>query len=128
MTRKRRTKQEKEQQKKEAVAVAQAKFFGGITYQEASEVFKTLAILAQFPGANPPEPLQGKTVTWSSVMHVGDSKEDQVFNIQVVYKGLLFQYTAKKDRGIQLPDSTFMNFESWHYQALLIANQFEIDK
>lgn len=116
------TKQQKERQRQEAISLAQAKFFGGITKEEAGQVFKTLAVLAQFPGANPPEPLTDCEVVWTSVMRVGDSKDKQVFDVKVVYKGLLFHYTTTGEKGIQLPDSTFMTFESWDYQALLIAN------
>lgn len=124
MPRTRITKQEKERQRQQAIRQAQAEFFGGVTQEEARQVFKTLAVLAQFPGAEPPEPLEGCNVIWTSVMHVGDSKDKQVFDVEVNYKGLIFHYTKTGEKGIQLPDSTFMAFESWDYQALLIANKF----
>jgi hypothetical protein len=58
----RRTRQQIEQERQQAIALAQSQFFGGITKEEAIEVFKVLAVLAQFPGATPPEPLQGCNV------------------------------------------------------------------
>lgn len=123
MPTKKTSRQQKESERQKAIATAIAEFFGGITKEEALQVFKTLAVLAQFPGANPPEPLEGCDVVWTSVMHVGDSKEKQAFDVQVLYKKLLFHYTKTGERGIQLPDSTFMAFESWDYQALLIATR-----
>jgi hypothetical protein len=119
----RKTKQQKEAEKQQAIAAAQEKFFGGITKQEAIEIFKALAVLAQFPGANPPEPLSGCEVTWTSTMKVGDSLDRQVFDIQVRYKGLMFMYMGNHIRGIQLPNSSFINLESWDYQALLLTNR-----
>ena len=124
MPRTRITKQEKERQRQKAIRLAQAEFFGGVTQEEAKVVFETLEELAQFPGANPPEPLKGLDVVWTSVMHVGDSHLKQAFDVEVNYKGLIFHYTKTGQRGIQLPDSTFMPFESWDYQAEGIANKF----
>lgn len=112
-----------DQVKKEAIAEAQSEFFGNITKLEAIDVFKTLAILAQFPGAIPPEPLIGHEVIWTSTMKVGDSLNEQIFGATVVYKGLSFIYTANRDRTIQLKDGTFMNFDTWDYWNLLIANR-----
>lgn len=123
MKTRRKTKRDSEREWEEAIAHAQTQFFGGVTKAEAIEVFKVLSVLAQFPGANPPEPLIGHEVIWSSTLRVGDSLAKQVFNVEVVYKGLLFVLTAQGDRGIQLPDSSFTTLESWDYQALRIANR-----
>ena len=120
----RRKNQAKEEEKQAAISQAVAQFFGGVTQQEAHEVFKTLAVLAQFPGAMPPEPLNGCDVWWTSTMRVGDTLDKQVFGITAIYKGLTFQYTANRDRVIQLADSTFMNYESWNYQELLIKKRY----
>lgn len=119
----RKTKQQKEAEKQQAIAAAHEKFFGGITKEEALEIFKALALLAQFPGAKPPEPINGCKVIWESTMKVGDSLDKQVFSVQVSYKGLMFIYTANKERAIQLPNSTFMNMDSWDYQELLLTNR-----
>lgn len=113
------TRQQKEQIQQEAIA----DFFGGITKPEAIEIFKILAILAQFPGATPPEPLAGCEVKWSSVLSVGDTLSQQRFTVQAIYKNMTFIYTARGDRVIQLPDSSFLNLESWDYQALLLSNR-----
>lgn len=120
---KRKTKQQKEAEKQQAIAAAQEKFFGGITKEEALEIFKALALLAQFPGAKPPEPINRCEVIWQSTMKVGDSLDKQVFSVQVSYKGLMFIYTFNKERAIQLPDSGFMNMDSWDYQELLLTNR-----
>jgi len=117
-------KQQIEEEKQAAISQAVANFLGGITKQEAHEVFKTLAVLAQFPGATPPEPLNGCEVWWTSTLRVGDTLDRQVFGVTAIYKGLTFDYTVNRDRVIQLPDSTFLNFESWHYQELLIRNRY----
>lgn len=120
----RRTK--KQIEKQEVIAIAQEQFFGEITKQEAMDVFKTLAVLVQFPGAIPPEPLLGCDVIWTSTLKVGDSLDKQRFNVEVIYKQRRFIYTSLGDRVIQLPDSTFMNLESWDYQANLVANRVVI--
>lgn len=120
----RRKNQAKEEEKQAVISQAVTQFFGGVTKQEAHEVFKTLAILAQFPGATPPEPLNGCEVWWTSTMRVGDALDKQVFCVTTIYKGLTFEYTVNRDRVIQLADSTFMNYESWDYQELLIKNRY----
>ena len=120
----RRKTQAKEEEKQAAISQAIAHFFGGITKPEAHEVFKTLAVLVQFPGATPPEPLNGCKVWWTSTLRVGDMLDKQVFGVTAIYKGLTFEYTVNRDRVIQLPDSTFLNFESWNYQELLIKNRY----
>lgn len=117
------TRQKKEQAQQTAIAAAQSEFFGGISKQEAIDIFKVLAVLVQFPGAEPPEPLTGCVVKWTSVMSVGDTLDKQHFSIQVAYKNVTFIYTALGDRVIQLPDSSFLNMESWDYQALLLSNR-----
>ena len=121
----RRTRQQIEQERQQAIALAQSQFFGGITKEEAIEVFKVLAVLAQFPGATPPEPLQGCNVVWTSTLKVGDSLDKQVFDVQVDYKGRRFFYTSRQNRTIQLPDNTFMALESWDYQALRVVQQIK---
>ncbi len=120
----RRNKQQIEEEKQAVISQAIAQFFGGVTKQEAYEVFKTLAVLVQFPGATPPEPLNGCEVSWTSTLRVGDTLDKQVFGVTAIYRGLTFQYTADRNRVIQLPDSTFLNFESWDYQELLIKNRY----
>ena len=57
-------------------------------------------------------------------MKVGDALDKQLFDVSVIYKGLKFEYTASRQRIMQLPDSTFMNYESWSYQELLIRNRY----
>lgn len=118
------TRQQKRQAQQEAIAAAQSEFFGGISKHEAIDIFKVLAVLAQFPGATPPEPLTGCEVTWSSTLKVGDTLDKQRFTVQAIYKNMTFIYTALGDRVIQLPDSSFLNIESWDYQALLLKNWF----
>src|SRR5919202_697954 len=120
----RRKNQAKEEEKQFVISQAVSQFFGGVTKQEAHEVFKTLAVLAQFPGATPPEPLNGCEVCWTSTMRVGDALDKQVFGVTAIYKGITFEYTVNRDRVMQLPDSTFLNFESWDYQELLIKNRY----
>jgi hypothetical protein len=115
-------KKAKQSQLEQAIAQAQSEFFGGITKEEALEVFKTLAVLKQFPGANPPEPLNGCYVHWTSTLEVGDTLDKQTFNVRAIYKGLTFDYTKTGERAMQLPDCTYIAFESWDYQALRIAN------
>jgi hypothetical protein len=117
------TRQQKEQAQQTAIATAQSEFFGGITKQEAIDIFKVLAVLVQFPGAEPPEPLTGCEVKWTSVMSVGNTLDKQRFTVQAIYKNMTFIYTALGDRVIQLPDSSFLNLESWDYQALLLSNR-----
>ena len=57
----------KNKQLKEAeIAQEISRFFGEVTNQEACEIFRILAILAQFPGATPPEPLNGYEIYWTS--------------------------------------------------------------
>jgi len=119
-----RKKQQIEEERQAVISQAVAQFFGGVTKQEAHEVFKTLAVLVQFPGATPPEPLNGCEVWWTSTLRVGDTLDKQVFGVTSIYKGLTFEYTVNRDRIIQLPDSTFLNFESWDYQELLIKNRY----
>lgn len=115
----------KNRQRKEAeIAQEVDRFFGGVTNQEACEIFRILAILAQFPGATPPEPLTGYEIYWTSTMKVGDTLDKQLFDVSVIYKGLRFEYTASRQRVMQLPDSTLMNYESWSYQELLIRNRY----
>jgi hypothetical protein len=120
----RRKNQAKEEERQAVISQAVAQFFGGVTKQEAHEVFKTLAVLAQFPGAAPPEPLNGCEVWWTSTMRVGDALDKQVFGVTAIYKGITFEYTTNRDRVMQLPDSTFLNFESWDYQELLIKSRY----
>lgn len=122
MSKRKYIKQDKLEQQ-QAIAQAQSEFFGEITKPEAIDVFKTLAILVQFPGANPPELLTDHEVIWTSTMKVGDSLNRQVFSVMVIYKGLSFIYTANRDRTIQLRDGTFINFDTWDYWDLLIANR-----
>jgi hypothetical protein len=117
----RRGKFEIERERDEAIAAATREYFGGITKGEAIEVFKVLSILAQFPGANPPEPLTGHEVIWSSTLRVGDSIAKQVFSVQVTYKGVMFFLSANGDRGLQLPDSSFIPLENWDYQAARVT-------
>jgi hypothetical protein len=119
----RRKNQAKEEERQAVISQAVAQFFGGITKQEAHEIFKTLAVLVQFPGATPPEPLNGCDVWWTSTMRVGDALDKQIFGVTAIYKGLTFEYTVNRDRVIHLPDSSFMNFESWDYQELLIKSR-----
>ncbi len=119
-----RKKQQIEEERQAVISQAVAQFFGWVTKQEAHEVFKTLAVLVQFPGATPPEPLNGCEVWWTSTLRVGDTLDKQVFGVTAIYRGLTFQYTANRDRVIQLPDSTFLNFEIWDYQELLIKNRY----
>jgi len=119
-----RKKQQIEEERQAVISQAVAQFFGGVTKQEAHEVFKTLAVLVQFPGATLPEPLNGCEVWWTSTLRVGDTLDKQVFGVTSIYKGLTFEYTVNRDRIIQLPDSTFLNFESWDYQELLIKNRY----
>ncbi len=119
----RRTKQEIEREQREAITAAQSEYFGGITKGEAIEVFKVLSVLAQVPGAKPPEPLTGHDVIWSSTLRVGDSVDKQVFSVQVTYKGVMFFLSADGDRGLQLPDSSFIPLENWDYQAARVAGR-----
>jgi hypothetical protein len=120
----RRTKKAIQEQKEAIIFEAINRFFGGITKKEAHDVFKTLAVLSQFPGAAPPEPLNGCEIWWTSTMKVGDALDKQIFSVTAIYKDVKFEYTANRDRVMQLPDSTFMNFESWSYQELLIRNRY----
>jgi hypothetical protein len=120
----RRNKSKESEEKQAVISQAVANFFGGITKSESHEVFKTLAVLVQFPGATPPEPLNGCKVWWTSTLRVGDTLDKQVFGVTTIYKGLTFEYTVNRDRVIHLPDSTFLNFESWDYQELLIKNRY----
>ena len=52
-----RSKLDIQQERQETIIAAQNEYFGNITKGEAIEVFKVLSVLAQFPGAKPPEPL-----------------------------------------------------------------------
>lgn len=112
------------QQKEAVISQEIDRFFGGVSNQKAYEVLGTLALLVQFPGATPPEPLNGCEVWWTSTMKVGDILDKQLFNVSVIYKSLTFEYTANRQRIMQLPDSTLMNYESWSYQELLIRNRY----
>ncbi|ACK74058.1 hypothetical protein PCC7424_5488 (plasmid) [Gloeothece citriformis PCC 7424] len=116
-------KAQKKIEKQEAIIKAQSEFFGGISKQEAWDIFKILAVLSQFPGAIPPEPLLGCEVIWISTLKVGDSLDRQKFNVEVVYKEMKFIYTSLGDRVMQLPDGSFMNLESWDIRANLIADR-----
>jgi hypothetical protein len=120
----RRTKQEIAEERQKAIAAAQAEFFGDVSKEEAIEVFRVLTLLAQFPGAEPPAPLQGCQVVWTSTLKVGDSLAQQSFDVQTNYRGLRFFYTGGQNRTIQLPDTSFMSLESWDYYALHIAQKF----
>jgi hypothetical protein len=110
-------------EKQAAIQQAVERFFGGVTKEEAHEVFRTLAVLAQFPGAVPPEPLNGCEIHWTSTLKIGDTLDKQIFGVTAIYKGLTFEYTANRNRVMQLPDGTFMNFEAWDYQELLLTNR-----
>jgi hypothetical protein len=120
-TRSRLTKQDKQAITARAVAAALADYFGFVTKAEAEEVFKVLAMMAAFPGATPPEPLVGCDVLWSSELRVGDSLATQNFSVQVKYGQLLFNYFHPGNgvpiRGIQLPDSSHINFDNWELHA-----------
>jgi hypothetical protein len=114
------TKKAKHEMIDRAVAAALDNEFGGVTHAEAEEVFKVLAVIAQFPGSNPPEPLAGCDVIWQSTMRVGDTLATQRFSVQVKYSKLLFTYlnpNGEPIRGIQLPDSSHINFDSWKLHA-----------
>ena len=117
---------EKEAQKEAVISQAIAQFFGGITKQEAIEVFNTLAILVQFPGTTTLEPLIGCEVTWTSTIKLSETLDKQLFTVvTVIYKGLTFSYSTNRDKIIQLPDSSFLPFESWNYHELLIRNRYK---
>jgi hypothetical protein len=115
------TKKDKQAITARAVAAALADYFGDVTKVEAEEVFKVLAMMAPFPGATPPEPLVGCDVLWSSELRVGDSLASQKFSVQVKYRKLFFNYSNPGDgvqiRGIQLPDSSHINFDNWDLHA-----------
>jgi hypothetical protein len=114
------TKKDKQEITASAVVAALNDYFGGVTQAEAEEVFKVLAVIAQFPGSNPPEPLAGCDVIWQSTMRVGDSLTTQRFSVQVKYSKLLFKYAnpdGEPIRGIQLPDSNHINFDTWKLHA-----------
>lgn len=82
-TKPRLTKIQKQQIKAAAISDAQVNYFGGVSKTTAEDVFKILAIIAQFPGATPPEPLLGCHVVWSSQLLVGESLATQRFSVQV---------------------------------------------
>jgi hypothetical protein len=121
------TKKDKQAITARAVAAALADYFAGVTKAEAEEVFKVLAMMASFPGATPPEPLVGCDVLWSSQLRVGDSLATQKFSVQVKYGQLLFKYFHSDDgvpvRGIQLPDSSHINFDNWDFHADRVEKQ-----
>lgn len=117
-----RSKLDIQQEQKEAIIAAQNKYFGEITKGEAIEIFKVLSVLAQFPGAKPPEPLTDHDVIWSSTLRVGDSVNKQMFSVQVMYKGVIFFLSANGDRGLQLPDSSFISLENWDFHAMRLVN------
>jgi hypothetical protein len=109
-------KQAKIADRQAAIDRARSEFFSGVTKLEAESVFKLLSILSTFPGAVPPEPLSGCKVIWSSTLRVGDSVENQVFDVQVTYHRLLFKYLSNGERVIQLSDSTLMTFDNWDFE------------
>lgn len=117
-----RSKLDIQQERQETIIAAQNKYFGNITKGEAIEVFKVLSVLVQFPGAKPPEPLTDHDVVWSSTLRVGDSINKQMFSVQVTYKGLIFFLSANGDRGLQLPDSSFISLENWDFHAIRVKN------
>jgi hypothetical protein len=125
-TRSRLTKKDKQAITASAVTAALADYFR-VTKAEAEEVFKVLAMMASFPGATPPEPLVGCDVLWSSELRVGDSLATQKFSVQVKYGQLLFNYFNPGDgvpiRGIQLPDSSHINFDNWDLHADRVEKQ-----
>jgi hypothetical protein len=112
-----------QREREEAITSAVCEYFGGITKGEAIEVFKVLSLLAQFPGAKPPEPLTGHDIIWSSCLRVGDTLDKQTFQVEVTYKGSRFILSANGDRGLQLPDSSFIPLENWDYQAARVAER-----
>jgi hypothetical protein len=115
------TKKDKQEITASAVTAALIDYFGDVTKAQAEEVFKVLAMMAPFPGATPPEPLVGCDVLWSSELRVGDSLASQKFSVQVKYGQLLFKYFNPGDgvpiRGIQLLDSSHINFDNWDLHA-----------
>ena len=106
-------KQAKIADRQAAIDRARSEFFSGVTKSEAAEIFKLLSILSSFPGAVPPAPLSECNVIWTSTLKVGDSIDRQMFDVQVVYCKLLFQYLPNGGDLIQLGDSTFMAFDNW---------------
>lgn len=99
-----------------SVAQALAEYFGGISKAEAEAVFTVMAMMSKFPGVIPPEPLVGCDVIWRSEIKVGETLATQVFSVQAHYKEMIFTYSEgelEPNRGIQLPDSSGINFDNW---------------
>lgn len=112
------TKKEKLEITAKLVTEALAEYFGGIAKEEATEVFKVMAMMSKYPGVEPPEPLVGCSVLWTSEIRVGETLASQIFSVQAKYKQVTFNYSERGGglepiRGMQLPDSSSINFDNW---------------